>query len=131
VQEVPYPSLGEIGGYLLDTVFMDTLNADLARMRRTNRLLGLVPSDQQAGLKTIDTLVVRPSRDLREVTARHVNSIPRAVRILLRALGGWGRDWRMASYLLFDQEYCNELIQLGYRDAMDNKTSLETFLFQD
>jgi len=28
-----YPSAGEIGGYLMDTIFMDRLNADLARLR--------------------------------------------------------------------------------------------------
>jgi NTE family protein len=133
VEEVPYPSLGEIGGYLLDTVFMDTLNADLARMKRTNSLLEMIPSQLQAahGLKTVEPMVVRPSLDLREVTHRHMNSIPRAVRMLLHALGGWGRDWRMASYLLFDKAYCNELINLGYSDAMNQRDELSAFLLED
>jgi NTE family protein len=132
-EEVPYPSLGEIGGHLLDTVFMDTLNADLARMRRTNHLLEMIPEQRQSelGLKTIDSLVVRPSRDLREITHRHVESIPWAVRVLLRALGGWGRDWRMASYLLFDRAYCNELIRLGHSDAMNRRDELTAFLSPD
>ena len=38
-----YPSAGEIGGYLMDTIFMDRLNADLARMKRINKTLKLVP----------------------------------------------------------------------------------------
>jgi NTE family protein len=127
---VPYPSLGEIGGYLLDTIFMDTLNADLARLKRINRTLDLLPGEKKAesGLQHIESLVIRPSRDLREVTHEHRHEIPRSVRTLLRTLGGWGRDWRMASYLLFESAYCSELIDLGYRDGMRSRERLEAFL---
>ncbi|NNK37188.1 MAG: patatin-like phospholipase family protein, partial [Xanthomonadales bacterium] len=130
---VPYPSLGEIGGYLLDTIFMDTLNADLNRLRRINRTIELVDEDQRrrAGLQVMATRVVRPTRDLREVTHQHVGQIPRAVRTLLRALGGWGRDWRMASYLLFESVYCKELIRLGYEDGMAQRDELAGFLAGD
>jgi NTE family protein len=129
----PYPSLGEIGGYLLDTIFMDTLNADLARLRRINRTLRQVPEAARAetGLRQIDTLVIRPSRDLRELTQRHAGDIPPAVRLLLRTLGGWGRDWRMASYLLFEAGYCSELLELGYRDALEQRERLQAFLAAD
>jgi NTE family protein len=127
---VPYPTPGEIGGYLLDTIFMDTLNSDLNRMNRINRTLTLLPEDSQAtsGLKLMDSLVIRPSRDLRHVTQKHASEIPWAVRMLLRALGGWGRDWRMASYLLFDSSYCRELISLGYRDGLNARQDLLDFL---
>jgi len=126
---MPYPSVGEIGGYLLDTIFMDTLNADLNRLDRINRTLGEVPPGARArtGLKQIDTLVVRPSRDLREVTREHARDIPGAVRLLLRTLGGWGRDWRMASYLLFESAYCSELIRLGYEDGLRLRAELVEF----
>lgn len=125
-----YPSLGEIGGYLLDTIFMDTLNADLARLKRINRTLALIPAAKRAQLelKPIASLVIRPSEDLREVTARHVCDIPRAVRTLLRTLGGWGRDWRMASYLLFEAPYCLELIELGYADGQRQADRIRGFL---
>jgi NTE family protein len=127
-----YPSLGEIGGYLLDTIFMDTLNADLNRLERINHTLESVPEAQRdhTGLNCIDTLVIRPSRDLREITHQHMDDIPRAVRTLLRALGGWGRDWRMASYLLFESPYCRELIKLGYEDGLRERDRLAAFLFE-
>ncbi len=125
-----YPSAGEIGGYLMDTIFMDTLNADLARMRRINRTLKLVPEDQraEAGLINIESLVIRPSKDLRYVTQAHVHEIPRSVQFLLRVLGGWGRDWRMASYLLFESDYCGELIDLGYANGMSKEQEIRHFL---
>jgi len=125
-----YPSAGEIGGYLMDTIFMDTLNADLARMRRINKTLALVPEEKrrQTGMKNIESLVIKPSRDLRHVTRAHVHEIPRSVQILLRTLGGWGRDWRMASYLLFESAYCSELIDLGYTDGMQAEADIVRFL---
>ena len=130
VAPVPYPSLGEIGGYLLDTIFMDTLNADLNRLDRVNRTLGLLNDDQrrESDLKPMASLVIRPSRDLREVTHQHMGEIPRAVRTLLRALGGWGRDWRMASYLLFESDYCRELMEMGYADGMRQEQEIRDFL---
>jgi NTE family protein len=125
-----YPSAGEIGGYLMDTIFMDTLNADLARMQRINETLRLVPDDKrdQTGLINIDSLVIKPSKDLRDVTRNHVHEIPRSVQVLLRTLGGWGRDWRMASYLLFESAYCGELIDLGYADGMAAEQDICRFL---
>jgi NTE family protein len=127
-----YPSLGEIGGYLLDTIFMDTLNADLNRLNRINRTLKLLSPEQlrESRLRRIESLVIRPSRDLREVTHEHMGEIPRAVRTLLRALGGWGRDWRMASYLLFESVYCQELMRIGYQDGIRQREEIEEFISQ-
>ncbi len=127
---MPYPSLGEIGGYLLDTIFMDTLNADLDRMERINRTLAHVPPLQrnETGLKVIESLVIRPSRDVRDITREHMSEFPRAVRLLLHSLGGWGKDWRLASYLLFEPAYCGELIAMGYRDGIAMRGELSDFL---
>jgi len=127
---VDYPSAGEIGGYLMDTIFMDNLNADLARMHRINKIMKLVPAElrQQTGLINIDSLVIKPSKDLRHVTREHVRDIPFSVQVLLRTLGGWGRDWRMASYLLFESTYCSELIDLGYEDGMNVSQDIVHFL---
>jgi NTE family protein len=125
-----YPTLGEIGGYLLDTIFMDTLNADLNRLNRINRTLGLIGPDRvgESGLRAIESLVIRPSRDLREVTRDHMREIPWSVRTLLRSLGGWGKDWRMASYLLFESDYCMELLKMGYGDGMNARKKIREFL---
>ncbi len=129
--EVPeYPSMGEVGGYLLDTIFMDRLTADLARLERINQTLKLMTAEQyeQTPLNIIDSLVIRPSVDLRDLTRAHAGDIPRPVRLLLRTLGGWGRDWRMASYLLFEPGYANELIDLGYGDGMARADEIIAFL---
>ena len=126
----PYPSLGELGGYLLDTIFMDMLNADLARLERINRTLELIPPGRRklTHLRPIRSMVIRPRRDLRELTREHVAEIPRSVRMLLRAMGGWGRDWRMASYLLFSAPYCQALLRMGHEDGLAAREKIREFL---
>lgn len=129
--DVPeYPSIGEVGGYLLDTIFMDRLTADLARMKRINKTLRLMSPEQyrQTPLNIINSLVIRPSVDLRDLTRKHAGDIPRPVRLLLKTMGGWGRDWRMASYLLFEPGYATELIELGYQDGMARADEVTEFL---
>jgi len=126
---VDYPSLGELGGYMLDTIFMDNLDADLSRLLRINRTLALLNTEQQkqAGLRQIETYVIRPSEDVREITRQHANAIPRSVRLLLKSVGGWGKDWRMPSYLLFESEYTRALMDLGYRDALSQTEEIQIF----
>lgn len=129
-KKTSYPSMGEIGGYLLDTIFMDSLTTDLTRLQRINQTLSLIPQEQlhHTTLRPIKTLVIKPSIDLRELTQRHSDAIPATVRRLLRILGGWGKDWRLASYLLFEQPYTRALLQLGFEDCMVQKEVIHNFL---
>ena len=119
VHDSRYPSLGDIGGYLLDAIFMDYLNNDLERLERINRMLSEVPEDRResVGLRTIDYRVIQPSQDLRAIANRHLHRVPASVRTLLRGIGAWGPG-RLPSYLLFEAEFCRELMELGYRDGM-------------
>ncbi|MFW5926886.1 MAG: patatin-like phospholipase family protein [Wenzhouxiangella sp.] len=128
-EDAEYPSLGEIGGYLLDVIFMDYLTNDLARLRRINRTLEQVPAERRAktGLRPIDTLLIQPSEDLREIAERHRHRIPASVRTLLKGVGAWGRG-RLPSYLLFEAEFCRELIELGYRDGMDRAGEIRALM---
>ena len=125
-----YPSMGELGGYMLDTIFMDTLMADLSRVERINETLDLVDqsSSKKSHLKKIKTLVINPSIDVREITQAHAHCIPKPVKTLLKVIGGWGKDWRMPSYLLFEPSYTGALIELGHQDAMNQMDEIRSFL---
>ena len=76
----PYPSFGQIAGYMLDTLFMDGLYSDLERITRINELIDSVPASQRSGtiakVRPIDTMLVVPSEDLREIAVRHRQELP-------------------------------------------------------
>jgi len=124
-----YPGLGEIGGYLLDVIFMDHLNADLNHLERTNQLIKDWPAttSRPADLKRVDSLVIRPSQDLRTVAERHIHRIPASVKTLLRGVGAWGSG-RFASFVLFEAEFCQELMALGYADGLAASDSVQELL---
>jgi NTE family protein len=128
-----FPSLGLIAGYMLDTLFMDGLYSDLERMTRINQLIDAVPQAQRTGalakMRAIDTMVIVPSRDLRAIAYKHRREMPLPVRGLLRGIGGRTRSENpLLSFLLFEQAYTAELIELGYNDAMSEKDQLLDFV---
>jgi NTE family protein len=125
-----YPSLGQIGGYLLDIVFMDNLNADVERASRINETISLLPPDvaDTYQLRKIDLMVIRPSRDIRDIAHRHIKDLPWTIRMLLRGVGGRDSGWQLPSYLLFEPSFCGALLDLGYQDAMNQRDALVNFL---
>lgn len=126
---VRYPSLGDIGSYLLDVIFMDHLHNDLTRLRQINHILEHLPESQaeQTGFRSIETILIQPSRDLREIATRHMHRIPASVKALMRGVGAWGPG-RLPSYLLFEAEFCRELIALGYRDGQAARERVQVFM---
>lgn len=127
-----YPSFGEVAGYILDSLFMDSLYADIERLRRINELvrqLGAKPRHGLEPLREIDVTVVVPSEDIRDIAHRHARRLPRTLKTLFRLLGAnRRRGTQLASYLIFDGAYCRELIELGYQDGLKHRAALEKFL---
>jgi NTE family protein len=73
---------------------------------------------------------VLPKDDLRSVAERHAHELPRPLRILLRGLGAKNQGGnQLVSYLLFESGYTRELIEMGYRDAMEMEEDLRAFLY--
>ena len=127
------PTFGQIFGFMLDTLFMDGLYADLERLESINDLLSRLPACGEGqgprGLRRIDAMVIVPRDDFGDIAARHAAEVPRALRVLLRTMGAHNPGGRkLLSYLLFESGYTRELIRLGYRDAMERRDALEAFI---
>jgi NTE family protein len=129
-----HPTLASLAGYMLDTLFMDGLYSDLERISRINMIMEQLPGNTLTGpvdrLKVLETLIIVPKDDMRTVAERHVLELPRAIRLLLGGLGAMNRGGsQLVSYLLFESGYTRELIDMGFRDAMEMEEDLRAFLF--
>ncbi len=122
------PTPGQIFGYMLDTLFTDTIYGDLEQLERINEIVRASP-EHAHGARIVHTLMLAPSVDPRESAARHIEAMPNSLRALLRVLGARDVEGsQLASYLMFEADYTRELIELGYRDAMEARTALLAFI---
>ena len=102
-------------------LFLKRINETIAHMTHKQQ--------QQTKLKTIDTLVISPTINFNEMAAKHFHRMPSGIKILLRMMGLHDKaDSSLLSYLLFEKEFCRELIDLGMKDGLARQDELRSFL---
>ncbi len=131
--ESAYPSLAQIAGHALSSIFLDSLAVDIERMQRINRTLAAIPPDVRQGsglpLRPVGSLIIAPSERLDRIAADHANALPRPVKLLLGSLGAMNRrGGALTSYLLFEKPYTRALIDLGYADTLARDSEVGDFL---
>jgi NTE family protein len=127
-----YPSLAQIAGHALNSIFLDSLMVDIERLERINRTVRLIPPDKldasQLQLRPVRVLFITPSQPIERVAARFLHELPRTVRFVLRPTGALNRSGsNLASYLLFEQSFCRALIDLGYKDTVAREAEVREF----
>ncbi len=133
----PYPSLAQIAGHAMSSIFLDALASDIERLEHMNMVADeLSPAQQMAlRIRRIESLVIAPSERLDGIALRYIGSLPRSVRVLLDVLGartalpGGGQAGAagFASYLLFESTFTRVLIDLGFADTMRRRDDVLAF----
>jgi NTE family protein len=125
-----YPSLAQIAGHAMSSIFLDGLSVDLERMMRINATLALLNAEQRqrTSLRPVRLLAITPSVPLDSLASRHVSSLPLPIRTLLSTIGATERrGGALASYLLFEGSYTRSLIELGQIDTLARRDDILAF----
>ena len=128
-----YPSLAQVLGHILNSVFVDTLEGDVERLERINKTIAAIPlkerERQGVNLREVDVLKIYPSQPIDEIAAEHIQELPRTLRFFLRGSGATRSPGAAAvSYLLFEPGFTRSLMSLGFRDAKEREQEIRTFL---
>lgn len=129
-----YPSPGQIGGVLMNAVFLDSLDFDALQMSRINKLLSSLPEEKrkETGLRPVEVMVLRPSRDLGMLARKNEFRLPRAFRFFEKGLtNSHAKSSDVLSMVIFEPEFLRELIDLGERDTDARGAEIEAFLRGD
>ena len=127
-----YPSLAQIAGHALNSIFLDSLAVDIERLERINRTVTLIPperlADSQVQLRPVKVLFITPSQPIERIAARFLHELPSTVRFILKPTGALNRSGsNLASYLLFEESFCRALIDLGYQDTISREAEVREF----
>jgi NTE family protein len=127
-----YPSLAQIAGHALNSIFLDSLMVDIERMERINRTVQLIPrerlSESNLQLRPVRVLFITPSQPIERIAARFLHELPATVRFILKPTGALNRSGsNLASYLLFEKSFCRALIDLGYQDTISREAEVREF----
>lgn len=124
------PSLARVVGVVLNALLMDAVEFDMERLGRINQTVDLIPAGTRTNLqlRKIEYLWIRPSRDIGAIAAGLYDRLPSVIRYLVAGLGSQKEASELTSYLLFDPEFCGELVRLGHEDALARREEVIKFV---
>ena len=115
-------SMGFIAGAVLNSIFLDSLEADYEQLCRLNAEAGV------GSLRHVKASLVRPSQDLGVLAKDYLAEVPFHLRQLLRSVANPEEMGDLLSYLMFSPGYIKALLELGAKDASGQVDQIAQFL---
>lgn len=155
------PSMGEMLGQVLKTLFVDRLDYDIIQLNRINQIIDTAEAvygtdflhrmnnyltsghEQkdiaQRGIKKIEVMSLFPSRDVRQIfydTMVHTNEVRKYLttfeKMLLKMLDvDLKNGLDFLTFIMFSPPFINGLLELGFEDARAKHDELISFLSTD
>jgi NTE family protein len=127
------PTTGQVGSAVLASIFTDALGTDLEKVRLINAAVRQIEPSALARspvpLRDVGLLVLTPSAAPENLALVHLEEMPRALRLLLRGVGGRGSGGAgLFSYLLFEPGFCGALVEMGLQDGRARAAEIDAFL---
>jgi NTE family protein len=149
-------ALGQVLGRVMNSVFLDKIHYDMEQLHRINKLIswseelygkdflkdvnkriarrGAKGDLAERGLKKIEALRIRPSRDVaelfresyREADRKHLSTFEKFLIRFLDVDPESGVDF--LSYISFTPAYLGRLLDLGFEDGRRHHNELKAFL---
>jgi len=127
-----YPPTAQVLNQLVNAVFLDVIDEDVARMERMSELLRHLDPEQRGALRPVDLLVLRPQVDLGKLAAEYEHYLPRSVKYATRALGAKQTESPdFVSLLMFEPHYTKRLIEIGEADIESQLDKVRAFLGEE
>ena len=124
-----YPTPAQVGGVLMNAVFLDLLDQDAKNLERINGLIEDNGRPDSGSLHPIDLVLIRPSQDLGALAGEYEPRLPKGLRFLTRGLGAReSRGSDFISMLMFQRDYVEKLIEIGEADGDARKADLDRLL---
>ena len=124
-----YPPPAQVLSILYNAIFLDLIDQDVLRLERMNFVLRKLPPEHRSGMRVVNILVLRPSRDLGKLSREYEPLLPGFFRFMTRGLGT--RETAspdILSLLMFQENYLGRLIELGEEDAEARAEEIDAFL---
>ena len=124
--DIPF---AQILGSMLNGLFLDNLDRDIEMVNRMNEIATLLSmwKKRRSPWRPIQTLHLRPSKDMAYVAQTHYKTMSALLRYLLNILGARSHSGDLLSFLLFEKEFTRELLELGYKDTMASAKEVAAF----
>jgi NTE family protein len=113
--------LGFIAGAVLNSIFLDSIDLDYENLLRINRL-------KSRDTTSVDAFLIRPSQDLGALAKGHIEEVPFHLRQILKSTANPDELGDLLSYLMFSPAYIRKLLELGEKDALAQKETIQAFI---